>query len=57
MKNMIFLGSLMEAKKFLEKDTLVLYSDIIFELKIIEKNFEIKRRYFYCSRYELGKKL
>jgi len=31
------LGSLMEAKKFLEKDTLVLYSDIIFELKIIEK--------------------
>jgi choline kinase len=31
------LGSLMEAKKFLEKDTLVLYSDIIFELKIVEK--------------------
>jgi len=31
------LGSLMEAKKFLKKDTLVLYSDIIFELKIIEK--------------------
>ena len=31
------LGSLMEAKKFLGKDTLVLYSDIIFELKIIEK--------------------
>ena len=31
------LGSLMEAKKFLEEDTLVLYSDIIFELKIIEK--------------------
>ena len=31
------LGSLMEAKKFLKKDTLILYSDIIFELKIIEK--------------------
>ena len=31
------LGSLMEAKNFFEKDTLVLYSDIIFELKIIEK--------------------
>ena len=31
------LGSLMEAKKFLEKDTLVLYSDIIFELRIIKK--------------------
>ena len=31
------LGSLMEAKKFFEKDTLILYSDIIFELKIIEK--------------------
>ena len=31
------LGSLMEAKKFFKKDTLILYSDIIFELKIIEK--------------------
>ena len=31
------LGSLMEAKKFFGKDTLVLYSDIIFELKILEK--------------------
>ena len=31
------LGSLMEAQKFFGKDTLVLYSDIIFELKIIEK--------------------
>ena len=30
-------GSLMEAKKNFEKDTLVLYSDIIFELKILEK--------------------
>lgn len=30
------LGSLMEAKKFFKKDTLILYSDIIFELKIIE---------------------
>ena len=30
-------GSLMEAKKKFEKDTLVLYSDIIFELKILEK--------------------
>ena len=36
------LGSLMEAKKFLEKDTLVLYSDIIFELKIIEKILDSK---------------
>ena len=31
------LGSLMEAKKYFEKDTLVLYSDIIFELKILKK--------------------
>jgi len=31
------LGSLMEAKKKFGKDTLVLYSDIIFELKILEK--------------------
>ena len=31
------LGSLMKAKKFFEKDTLILYSDIIFELKIIKK--------------------
>ena len=31
------LGSLMEAKKIMNGDTLVLYSDIIFELKIIEK--------------------
>ncbi len=31
------LGSLMEAKNFFKKDTLILYSDIIFESKIIEK--------------------
>tara|TARA_B110000014_G_scaffold205107_1_gene155504 strand:- start:1131 stop:1880 length:750 start_codon:yes stop_codon:yes gene_type:complete len=31
------LGSLMQGKKYFEKDTLILYSDIIFELKIIEK--------------------
>ena len=31
------LGSLMAAKKNFKKDTLILYSDIIFELKIIEK--------------------
>ena len=31
------LGSLMEAKKFLKNDVLVLYSDIIFESKIIEQ--------------------
>jgi len=36
------LGSLMEAKKILEKDTLVLYSDIIFELKIIEEILSVK---------------
>ena len=27
----------MQGKKYFEKDTLILYSDIIFELKIIEK--------------------
>ncbi len=31
------LGSLMEARKFLKNDVLVLYSDIIFESKIIEQ--------------------
>jgi len=31
------LGSLMEAKNKIKKDTLILYSDIIFELKIIKK--------------------
>ena len=31
------LGSLMEAKKYFKENTLVLYSDIIFELEIIEK--------------------
>ena len=36
------LGSLMEAKKFFKKDTLILYSDIIFELKIIEKIMKSK---------------
>ena len=36
------LGSLMEAKKYFKKDTLVLYSDIIFELKIIEKIMKSK---------------
>ena len=32
----------MEAKKFFKKDTLILYSDIIFELKIIEKIMKSK---------------
>ena len=36
-ENHDILGSLMEAKKFFGKDTLILYSDIIFELKIIKK--------------------
>jgi len=36
-ENHDILGSLMEAKKFFKKDTLILYSDIIFELKIIKK--------------------
>jgi len=35
-ENHDILGSLMEAKKYFEKNTLILYSDIIFELKIIE---------------------
>lgn len=36
------LGSLMEAKKFLKDDILVLYSDIIFESKIIQQILESK---------------
>ena len=36
------LGSLMEAKKYFKENTLVLYSDIIFELKIIEKVIDSK---------------
>ena len=36
------LGSLMEAKEFLKNDVLVLYSDIIFELKIIQQILESK---------------
>ena len=36
------LGSLMEAKKYFKENTLVLYSDIIFELKIIEKILKSK---------------
>ena len=36
------LGSLMEAKDFLKNDTLVLYSDIIFESKIIQQILESK---------------
>jgi L-glutamine-phosphate cytidylyltransferase len=36
-ENHDILGSLMEAKKYFKKDTLVLYSDIIFESKILEK--------------------
>tara|TARA_B110001454_G_scaffold17661_1_gene15978 strand:+ start:1601 stop:2350 length:750 start_codon:yes stop_codon:yes gene_type:complete len=35
-ENHDILGSLMEARKYFEKNTLILYSDIIFELKIIE---------------------
>ena len=36
------LGSLMEAKQFLENDVIVLYSDIIFENKIIEQILKTK---------------
>jgi len=36
-QNHDILGSLMEAKKKFGKDTLILYSDIIFELKILKK--------------------
>jgi len=36
------LGSLMEAKEFLKNDILVLYSDIIFELKIIQQVLDSK---------------
>jgi len=36
------LGSLMKAKKFFRDDTLILYSDIIFELKIIEEVMDSK---------------
>jgi len=36
------LGSLMEAKKFLKDDVLVLYSDIIFESKIIQQVLDSK---------------
>jgi len=36
------LGSLMEANNFLKNDVLVLYSDIIFELKIIQQIIDSK---------------
>ena len=36
------LGSLMEAKEFLKNDVLVLYSDIIFDLNIIQKMLDSK---------------
>jgi len=36
------LGSLMEGKEFLKNDVLVLYSDIIFELKIIQQILDSK---------------
>ena len=36
------LGSLMEAKNFLKNDVLVLYSDIIFELKILKQILDSK---------------
>lgn len=37
------LGSLMEAKEFLKNDVLVLYSDIIFELKIVQQILDSKK--------------
>ena len=36
------LGSLMEAKNFLKDDVIVMYSDIIFEFKIIEQMLNSK---------------
>jgi L-glutamine-phosphate cytidylyltransferase len=36
------LGSLMEAKEFLKNDVLVLYSDVIFELKIVQQILDSK---------------
>jgi phosphoenolpyruvate phosphomutase len=41
-ENHDILGSLMEAKKFLKNDVIVLYSDIIFEFKIIQQMLESK---------------
>jgi len=41
-ENHDILGSLMEAKKFLKNDVLVLYSDIIFESKIIQQILDSK---------------
>ena len=41
-ENHDILGSLMEAKKFLKNDTLVLYSDILFESNIIFQILESK---------------
>ena len=41
-ENHDILGSLMEAKSFLENDVIVLYSDIIFESKIIQQVLDTK---------------
>ena len=41
-QNHDILGSLMEARKFLKDDVIVLYSDIIFEFKIIQQILDSK---------------
>ena len=41
-ENHDILGSLMQARKYFQTDTIILYSDIIFESKIIEKIIKTK---------------
>lgn len=42
-ENHDILGSLMQARKYFQKETIILYSDIIFESKIIEKVIKSKK--------------
>jgi len=49
------LGSLMEAKEFLKNDVLVLYSDIIFELRIIQQMLDSKNNIAIAVDMNWGK--
>ena len=55
-ENHDILGSLMEAKKYFEKNTLILYSDIIFELKIIEDILKSKEDISIAIDMDWGRK-
>jgi len=54
-ENHDILGSLMEAKKFLKNDVLVLYSDIIFDSKIIQQVLDSKENISIAIDMNWGK--